>query len=382
MKLAIAKENLPGEKRVALIPESVKKLIAKGFTISVEKGAGDGSFISDKEYEDAGAQICSSSDFKTADAVLKVRPPSPQEIEQYKDGGWVFAILDPINRKENLPAFDKKKTTAFAMEFIPRITLAQSMDVLSSMASIAGYRAVLMASNEFGRFFPMLMTAAGTISPAKVFVLGVGVAGLQAIATAKRLGAVVEAFDVRAAAAEQVESLGAKFVKMEITENLQDEQGYAKEASAEFIAKQKELLHKHIAKSDIVITTAAIFGKKAPILIEDYMVKSMKPGSVIVDLASESGGNCTLTKHGETVDVGGVQILAPGNITSTMSSAASRMFSKNMENLLVYLFENGKLVREYPADEILKRSLITRDGALVSEIVQKATSGSAQTTAK
>ena len=373
MKLAVAKETSPGEKRVALIPESVKKLKIKGFSVAVERGAGEASFISDKEFEESGAEIVSAGDLKNADAVLRVRPPSTQEIDSYKDGGWVFATLDPINRVENLAAFEKKKTTAFAMEFIPRITLAQSMDVLSSMATIAGYRGVLMASQEFGKFFPMFMTAAGTISPAKVFVLGVGVAGLQAIAMAKRLGAVVEAFDVRAAAAEQVESLGAKFVKMEITENLQDEQGYAKEASPEFIARQKELLHKHIGKSDIVITTAQIFGKKAPILIEDYMVKSMKPGSVIVDLASETGGNCTLTKHGETVEVGGVKILAPANITSTMASAASRMLSKNMENLLVYLFENGQLARDFATDEILKRSLITRDGALVSEIVKKAT---------
>ncbi|MFO1479874.1 MAG: Re/Si-specific NAD(P)(+) transhydrogenase subunit alpha [Turneriella sp.] len=373
MKLAVAKETTSGEKRVALIPESVKKLVSKGFTILVEKGAGEGSYISDSEYQEAGATLASTAEFQSADAILKVRPPATGEIDSYKDGGWVFAMLDPINRAENIPAFEKKKTTAFAMEFIPRITLAQSMDVLSSMASIAGYRAVLMASQEFGRFFPMLMTAAGTIPPAKAFVLGAGVAGLQAIATAKRLGAVVEAFDVRAAAAEQVESLGAKFVKMEITENLQDDQGYAKEASPEFIAKQKELLHKHIAKSDIVITTAQIFGKKAPILIEDYMVKSMKPGSVIVDLASETGGNCTLTKHGETVEIGGVKILAPGNITSTMASAASRMFSKNMENLLVYLFENGSLSKDFASDEILKRSVITRDGALVSDIVKKAT---------
>jgi NAD(P) transhydrogenase subunit alpha len=373
MKLAVAKETSAGEKRVALIPESVKKLKAKGFTIAVERGAGEGSFISDKEYEEAGAELAGTGDLKSADAILRVRPPSTKEIESYKDSGWVFATLDPINRAENIPAYEKKKTTAFAMEFIPRITLAQSMDVLSSMASIAGYRAVLMAAQEFDRFFPMLMTAAGTISPAKAFVLGAGVAGLQAIATAKRLGAVVEAFDVRAAAAEQVESLGAKFVKMEITENLQDDQGYAKEASPEFIARQKELLHKHIAKADIVITTAQIFGKKAPILIEDYMVKSMKPGSVIIDLASETGGNCTLTKHGETVEVGGVRILAPANITSTMASAASRMLSKNMENLLVYLFENGVLARDHATDEILKRSLITREGTLVSEIVKKAT---------
>lgn len=373
MKIAVAKETSTGEKRVALIPESIKKLATKGFTIVVERGAGEASLISDKEFEEAGAQIVAAGDLKSADAVIRVRPPSPQEIDSYKDGGWIFATLDPINRAENLAAYEKKKTTAFAMEFIPRITLAQSMDVLSSMATIAGYRGVLMAAQEFGKFFPMFMTAAGTISPAKVFVLGVGVAGLQAIAMAKRLGAVVEAFDVRAAAAEQVESLGAKFVKMEITENLQDEQGYAKEASPEFIARQKELLHKHIGKSDIVITTAQIFGKKAPILIEDYMVKSMKPGSVIVDLASETGGNCTLTKHGETVDVNGVRILAPANITSTMASAASRMLSKNMENLLVYLFENGKLARDFATDEILKRSLITREGALVSEIVKKAT---------
>jgi NAD(P) transhydrogenase subunit alpha len=372
MKLAVAKEITSGEKRVALIPESVKKLVANGFTVLVEKGAGEGSYIADSEFEQAGAEIGTTADFKSADAILKIRPPTLAEIETYQDGCWVFAMLDPINRKENLPVFEKKKITAFAMEFIPRITLAQSMDVLSSMASIAGYRAVLMAAQEFGRFFPMLMTAAGTIPPAKAFVLGAGVAGLQAIATAKRLGAVVEAFDVRLAAAEQVESLGAKFVKMEITEDLQDEQGYAKEASPEFIAKQKELLHKHIAKSDIVITTAQVFGKKAPILIEDYMVKSMKPGSVIVDLASETGGNCTLTKHGETVEIGGVKILAPANITSTMATAASRMFSKNMENLLSYLFEKGRLSKDFAADEILKRSIITRDGALVSEIVKKA----------
>jgi NAD(P) transhydrogenase subunit alpha len=372
MKIAVAKETTAGEKRVALIPESVKKLKAKGFTILVEKGAGDGSFIADAQYTEAGADLCSAAELATADAVLRVRPPTTNEIESYKTGGWVFATLDPINRKENLAAYAKMKTTAFAMEFIPRITIAQSMDVLSSMASITGYRAVLLASQEFNGFFPMLMTAAGTIPPAKAFVLGAGVAGLQAIATAKRLGAVVEAFDVRAAAAEQVESLGAKFVKMEITENLQDDQGYAKEASPEFIARQKELLHKHIAKSDIVITTAQIFGKKAPILIEDYMVKSMKPGSVIVDLASETGGNCTLTKHGETVEVGGVKILAPANMTSSMSSAASRMLSKNMENLLTYLFENGALARDFATDEILKRSLITREGELVSEIVKKA----------
>jgi len=372
MKIAVAKETTAGEKRVALIPESVKKLKAKGFTILVEKGAGDGSFIADAQYTEAGADLCSAAELATADAVLRVRPPTTNEIESYKTGSWVFATLDPINRKENLAAYAKMKTTAFAMEFIPRITIAQSMDVLSSMASITGYRAVLLASQEFNGFFPMLMTAAGTIPPAKAFVLGAGVAGLQAIATAKRLGAVVEAFDVRAAAAEQVESLGAKFVKMEITENLQDDQGYAKEASPEFIARQKELLHKHIAKSDIVITTAQIFGKKAPILIEDYMVKSMKPGSVIVDLASETGGNCTLTKHGETVEVGGVKILAPANMTSSMSSAASRMLSKNMENLLTYLFENGALARDFATDEILKRSLITREGELVSEIVKKA----------
>jgi len=372
MKLAVPKETLSGEKRVALIPESVKKLKAKGFTIAVERGAGEASFIADQEYQDAGAELIGAADLKSADAVLKVRPPSVAEIESYKESSWLFATLDPLNRAENLAAFEKKKTTAFAMEFIPRITLAQSMDVLSSMASIAGYHAVLLASQEFSRFFPMLMTAAGTIPPAKVFILGAGVAGLQAIATAKRLGAVVEAFDVRTAAAEQVESLGAKFVKMEITENLQDEQGYAKEASPEFIAKQKELLHKTIGKSDIVITTAQIFGKKAPILIEDYMVKSMKQGSIIVDLASETGGNCTLTKHGETVEVNGVRILAPANIASAMASAASRMLSKNMENLLVYLFENGVLARDFATDEILKRSVVAKDGVLVSEIVKKA----------
>lgn len=372
MKVAVAKETTSGEKRVALIPESVKKLCAKGFVVAVEKGAGEGAQISDSEYSEAGAQVVERSQLSDAELLVKVRPPSVQELENCRDQSWVIALLDPIQRSENLPIYERKKLTTFALEFIPRITLAQSMDVLSSMASVAGYRAVLLAAHEFGRFFPMLMTAAGTIPPAKAFVLGAGVAGLQAIATARRLGAVVEAFDVRAAAAEQVESLGAKFVKMEITEDLQDEQGYAKEASPEFLARQKELLHKHIAKSDIVITTAQVFGKKAPVLIEDYMVKSMKPGSVIVDLASETGGNCTLSRHGETVEVNGVKILAPANITSGMASAASRMFSKNVENLLLYLFENGRLAKDFASDEILKRSIVTRDGMLVSEIVKKA----------
>ncbi|MCS6972321.1 MAG: Re/Si-specific NAD(P)(+) transhydrogenase subunit alpha [Leptospiraceae bacterium] len=372
MKVAVAKETTSGEKRVALIPESVKKLCAKGFAVAVEKGAGEGAQISDSEYSEAGAQVVERSQLSDAELLVKVRPPSVQELENCRDQSWVIALLDPIQRSENLPIYERKKLTTFALEFIPRITLAQSMDVLSSMASVAGYRAVLLAAHEFGRFFPMLMTAAGTIPPAKAFVLGAGVAGLQAIATARRLGAVVEAFDVRAAAAEQVESLGAKFVKMEITEDLQDEQGYAKEASPEFLARQKELLHKHIAKSDIVITTAQVFGKKAPVLIEDYMVKSMKPGSVIVDLASETGGNCVLSRHGETVEVNGVKILAPANITSGMASAASRMFSKNVENLLLYLFENSRLVKDFASDEILKRSIVTRDGMLVSEIVKKA----------
>ncbi len=373
MKIGVAKESLPGERRVALVPESVKKLKDKGFSIIVQKGAGEACYISDNEYVEMGAELAEnfSQLASQVDILVKVRYPTADEKSSLKTGSMLFAVLDPINQKELLTTYKEKQITAWAMEFIPRITLAQSMDVLSSMASIAGYRAVLLAAHEFGKFFPMLMTAAGTIPPARCLVLGAGVAGLQAIATAKRLGAVVEAFDVRPVVKEQVESLGAKFVEMEITEDMQDEQGYAREASPEFIKKQMELIDKHLAKSDICITTAQVFGKKSPILIKEYMVKNMKPGSVIIDLAAETGGNCELTKLGETVEVNGVKIIGPANLTSTMAPHASKMYSKNVENLLVYLYRNGEILSD-EKDEIVARTKITRSGELVSPIIKSA----------
>lgn len=380
MKIGVPKERAEGEKRVALTPESVKSLTAKDHTILIEKGAGEKAMYKDDEYKNNGAEIVDdvAKIHSESDIILKVAPPTEingkNEIDSFKEGVHFFSMQDIINKKDNLEHFKKKKINAFSMEFIPRITLAQSMDVLSSMATVAGYKSVLLATDEFQKFFPMFMTAAGTIPPAKVLVLGAGVAGLQAIATAKRLGAVVEAFDLRPVVKEQVESLGAKFVEMEITEDMQDEQGYAKMASPEFIKKEMELIDAHLSKSDICITTAQVFGKKAPTLIKDYMVKNMKPGSVIVDLAVEQGGNCELAKPGEVVEVDGVKVIGPVNLPSTMAHHASRMYSKNMENLLNHLIKENEL-HFSEEDEIATRTRLTRDGELVSEIVQKILNG-------
>ncbi|MCB1145375.1 MAG: Re/Si-specific NAD(P)(+) transhydrogenase subunit alpha [Leptospiraceae bacterium] len=370
MKIGVSKEILEGERRVGLIPESVKKLISKGFTIAVEKGAGESAHFTDDEYIEAGATLVDSAALAGCDIICRVRHPSTDsEIQNLKDGALLFAILDPIQNISSLDKLGAKKISAFAMEFIPRTTLAQSMDVLSSMATIAGYKAVLLAAYEFGKFFPMLMTAAGTIQPARVLILGAGVAGLQAIASARRLGAIVEVFDVRPAVKEQVESLGGKFVEMEIDASMQDEQGYAKEATPEFLAKQKELVRKHLAKSDICITTAQVFGKKAPVLVTEDMVKGMKGGSVIVDLAVETGGNVELSKPGETVRVNDVKIIGPVNLTSSMANSASRMYSKNLENLITYLWKDNQLNLK-DDDEIVNRTRVLKDGELVSQIVK------------
>ena len=307
-----------------------------------------------------------------ADIITKVHHISGNEGSVLKDNAAVFSFQDALNQKDNIELFNKKNVTAFAMEFIPRITLAQSMDVLSSMATVAGYKAVLLATEEFGKFLPMLMTAAGTIPPAKVLILGAGVAGLQAIATARRLGAVVEVFDTRPMVKEQVMSLGAKFIEIDFAEDAQDDQGYAKELSEEFYKKEMELIDKHLSKSDICITTALVFGKQAPTLIYDYMVENMKPGSVIVDLAVEKGGNCTVSRPGKVVNHKGVKVIGPVNLTSSMPDHASRMYSKNIENLLVYLNDKenqGNIVLN-TEDEIVNRSLVTHKGEMVSEIVK------------
>jgi NAD(P) transhydrogenase subunit alpha len=313
MKLAVLKETEEGENRVALIPDSIKRLAQKGFAVLVETGAGIGVGYSDQEYEQAGATLMSSHQelVGQADCVVKVRPPSLEEAGMLKDSSVLIAILQPTLRLDLVRTLAAKQITAFGLDIIPRTTLAQSMDVLSSMSTIAGYKAVLMAADTINRFFPMLMTAAGTVAPAKVLVLGAGVAGLMACATAKRLGGVVEAFDVRLEVKEQVRSVGARFIEVPCNEDGSGCGGYAREMSDEYKQKQAELISQHIAKSDVVIPTALIPGRKAPILISEVQVASMKPGSVIVDLAAEMGGNCALTQPGQTIVAECRKILPP-----------------------------------------------------------------------
>jgi len=372
MKLAILKETEEGENRVALIPDSIKRLSQKGFVFLVETGAGSAAGYSDQEYEQSGATLMSSPQELAgqADCVVKVRPPSLEEAEMLKNDTVLIAIIQSTLRHDLVSKLAEKQITSFGLDIIPRTSLAQSMDVLSSMSTIAGYKAVLLAADTINRFFPMLMTAAGTIAPAKVLVLGAGVAGLMACATAKRLGGVVEAFDVRPEVKEQVKSVGARFVEVPICEDGSGSGGYAKEMSDEYKQKQAELISKHIAKSDVVIPTALIPGRKAPILISEEQVKSMKPGSVIVDLAAEMGGNCALTQPGQTIVAHGVTIVGHSNLPSTMSFHASQMFSRNIEKFLLHLCdENGfKMNME---DEITRGSLVTRGGKVIHELTSK-----------
>ncbi len=372
MKLAVLKEREEGENRVALIPDSIKRLSKKGFEILVETGAGNAAGYSDQEYEQCGATLVSSAQELTAqaDCVVKVRPPSLQEAEALKNDSILIAIIQSTLRHELVSKLAEKQITSFGLDIIPRTSLAQSMDVLSSMSTISGYKAVLLAADTINRFFPMLMTAAGTIAPAKVLVLGAGVAGLMACATAKRLGGVVEAFDVRPEVKEQVKSVGARFIEVPISEDGSGSGGYAKEMSDEYKQKQAELISKHIAKSDVVIPTALIPGRKAPILISEEQVASMKPGSVIVDLAAEMGGNCALTQPGQTIIAHGVTIVGHSNLPSTMSFHASQMFSRNIEKFLLHLCdENGfKMNME---DEITRGSLVTKGGRVIHELTSK-----------
>jgi NAD(P) transhydrogenase subunit alpha len=368
MKLAVLKEREEGENRVALIPDSIKRLSQKGFALLVEAGAGSSAGYSDQEYEQAGATLVSSSQelAAQADCVVKVRPPSLEEVGLLKDSSVLIAILQPTLRHDLVRTLAVKQITAFGLDIIPRTTLAQSMDVLSSMSTIAGYKAVLMAAATINRFFPMLMTAAGTVAPAKVLVLGAGVAGLMACATAKRLGGVVEAFDVRPEVKEQVHSVGARFIEVPVTEDGSGGGGYAKEMSDEYKEKQAELISRHIAKSDVVIPTALIPGRKAPILISEEQVQSMKPGSVIVDLAAEMGGNCALTQPGQTIVAHGVTIIGHSNLPSTMAFHASQMFSRNIEKFILHLADE-KGFRMNMEDEITLGSLVTKDGIVHHE---------------
>jgi len=370
MKIAVLKETIAGEKRVAIIPDSLKRLTKHGIQVLVQSGAGDAAGFTDADYEKLGAKIASLDEMVTADAIVKVLPPTLDEVDNLPNGKTLISIIQPMTRHDLVNKLAAKKINAFGMDVIPRTTLAQSMDILSSMSTIAGYKAVLMAADSINKFFPMLMTAAGTIAPARVMVLGAGVAGLMACATAKRLGAVVEATDVRPEVKEQVKSVGAKFLEVKSDESGAGQGGYAKEMSDEYKQKQAKMIAKHIAKADVVIPTALIPGRKAPILITEEHVKSMKPGSVIVDLAAEMGGNCELTEKDKDVVKHGVLIIGNSNLPSTMSFHASQMFSKNVERYLFHLTDEKGFKMDM-SDEITSGSLVTKDGEIIHAMTKK-----------
>ncbi|NNE10318.1 MAG: Re/Si-specific NAD(P)(+) transhydrogenase subunit alpha [Gemmatimonadetes bacterium] len=378
MKIGVPKETYPNERRVALVPAAVSGLTKAGYEVLVEKGAGIAAGYPDSEYEGKGASLVDDrkSIFSLAEIVTQVRGPGAnpahgnEDIALLRENQILIAMLDPLAATDEMQALAKSGATVFGMELMPRITRAQSMDVLSSMASVAGYLAVLIAATKLPKFFPMFMTAAGTISPAHVFVLGAGVAGLQAIATAKRLGAVVQAYDVRPAVKEQVESLGGKFVEFDVGGG-EGEGGYAKELTNEQKAKQAELMAGVIQAADVVITTAAVPGKKSPILIREDVVKGMKPGSVIVDLAAEKGGNVDLTKPGETIEAHGVTIVGTLNLPSHLPYHASQMYAKNIQTFLQHLGKEGTIELDLE-DEITKGSLVARGGEVVHPMVKDA----------
>jgi NAD(P) transhydrogenase subunit alpha len=370
MKLAILKERRAGEARVAATPETVKKLKSLGLDVVVETAAGAGARISDADYEAAGASVAQdlTSALGDVDVVLKVRGPESDEIAAMKPGAVYVSLLAPYSERPTIEQLAARGVIAFAMEFIPRISRAQSMDVLSSQANLAGYKAVIDAAATFGRAFPMMMTAAGTIAPARAFIMGVGVAGLQAIATARRLGAIVSATDVRPATKEQVESLGAAFVAVIDDEFKQAETaaGYAKPMSTEYQAKQAALVAEHIKKQDIVITTALIPGRKAPVLVTEEMVATMKPGSVIVDLAAEQGGNCPLTDCDQVVEKHSVTIMGYSNLPSRLAVDSSNLYARNLFNFVSLLVDKktGALALNWD-DEIVRGAAVTRDGQIV-----------------
>jgi proton-translocating NAD(P)+ transhydrogenase subunit alpha len=367
VKVATPKETAEDERRVALVPDTATKLIAAGLEVSLEAGAGDAAFLDDDAYEKAGVKVVKGAAalLEDAEAVLKVQAPTTGEVELLSQGAVLISFLQPATQGDIVKALAKRGVTAFSLELVPRISRAQSMDALSSQASAAGYKAVLMAAGRLGKFFPMMMTAAGTVAPARVLVMGAGVAGLQAIATARRLGAVVSAYDVRTAVKEEVHSLGATFIELPL-ETQEGEGGYAREQSEEFLRKQRDLIGEHIAKSDVVITTAAIPGRRAPLLVTADMVKGMRRGSVIVDLAAETGGNVELTKAGEDVVVGDVVIIGTRNVPSTMPLHASQLLARNVANLLLHLVKDGAIVLDF-TDEITKGCCVTHGGEIVNE---------------
>ena len=361
IQICVPKEVRKDEQRVALVPDTVKRLATEGLLINIQSGAGELVGYTDADYENASIVADSKELLGKADITLMVNPATNEQIEQLKDGSVLIGYMDPHTDLQRFSKLKNKNISAFSMELIPRISRAQAMDALSSQASIAGYKAVLLAANILGRFFPMLTTAAGTIRPSKVLVIGAGVAGLQAIATARRLGAIVEAYDVRAATKEQVESLGAKFIDIEI--KAEGDGGYARELTEEEKQQQQEILAKHVAAADVIITTAAIPGRTSPRIISTAMVEGMRGGSVIVDLAAEGGGNCELTKADETVLHQGVKIYGPVNVPSMVGNHASEMYSKNLLNFLELLIQDGAINIDLE-DEIIGGSLITHAGAI------------------
>ncbi|MBI1858043.1 MAG: Re/Si-specific NAD(P)(+) transhydrogenase subunit alpha [Candidatus Melainabacteria bacterium] len=378
MKLGIPKEIIQNETRVALIPQSVKKITSKGIQVLIEQNAGQAAYFFDENYKEAGAEIVKSPMelFASADLVMKINKPEfnekadEYEINMMKEGSCLVSLLQPATNVDGIQRLVSRKISAFSLDSIPRITRAQSMDVLSAMSTIAGYKAVLIAAANLPKFFPMFMTAAGTIAPAKVFVIGAGVAGLQAIATARRLGAVVEAFDTRPVVKEQIESLGARFVSFDLKgEKTEGEGGYAKQLSSDSHKRELEFMAEQIKRFDVVITTAQIPGKRAPVLISEKAVLGMQPGSVIVDLAADMGGNCELTELGKDVIKNGVKICGPINLPSSMPMHASQMFSKNMESVISLLVKD-KLLNLDLNDEIIKGALITHQGVVLKEDIK------------
>ena len=378
MNIAVPTERTRDERRVALVPETCKKLIKQGLEITVQAGAGQAAGFLDAAYTAAGVKLAPDPQtlYAQADVVLKVQrpvldPAGAHEADLIREGATLIGSLDPLTDTDGIRKLADRRLTAFSLELLPRITRAQTMDVLSSMATIAGYKAVLLAAEALPKMFPLLMTAAGTLAAARVFIVGAGVAGLQAIATARRLGAVVSAYDVRPAVKEQVQSLGGKFVEMELTAGeAEDKGGYAKAMGEEFYRRQRELMTRVVAEHDVVITTAAIPGKPAPRLITADMVKGMAPGSVIVDLAAERGGNCELTQPGRTVVEYGVTILGPLNLPATTPYHASQMYARNITAFLLHLVKDGQLTLDL-TDEITRETLVTRDGEVVQPRIRE-----------
>lgn len=377
MKIGIAREVQAGETRVALIPSLVPLLKKDQHEVLVEAGAGMQASFSDAQYLQAGASVIENAPalYAQADMIFKVQPPQMHpvtrlpEAEMLREGTVYIGFLSPLTNLDVMKTFARRRVTAFAMEFIPRLTRAQSMDALTSMSTVAGYKAVLLATEHLGKMFPLLMTAAGTITPATVLVLGAGVAGLQAIATAKRLGARVEAFDPRPVVREQIRSLGATFIEMELPQDVETAGGYAKEQSVDFLKREQEAICARFPRVDVVISTAQVFGKRAPLLITSEMLKSLRPGSVIVDLAAEQGGNCELTQAGRTIEHEGVIIVGATNVPATLPVDASQLYARNVVNLFRYLYPSSGPQPD-STDELVKGACVTRDGEIVHDLLQ------------